>query len=304
MVGTTLTEIRQRVETLASPDGDYYLVCGRTGERPVPADHLRFTDRERAREAARATEQYRAALRRYDPRLPYYDLIACQDHAVERTDESPGSAVDAAGPWTLSEPVLDGGSPDATRADAIDFCHRVAAAVFETLSDADYDGVERAVMDAYVDHAETVTDPDELCLTLLESMATELGDRLAPREQAAVLARAAEKLPRSARGPKPVAAALASLRDSGIVGEFECAPTSIDRNAAVRTVVVELSEYALSPLDGALPTLPIALELFGREPAWQPAAIDVAEAADGWRLSIELARDAEPDELTRVPIRG
>ncbi|MFC7194060.1 hypothetical protein ACFQL4_04340 [Halosimplex aquaticum] len=37
MIGTTLTDIRERIEALATEDGSYYVVCGRTGERPVPA---------------------------------------------------------------------------------------------------------------------------------------------------------------------------------------------------------------------------------------------------------------------------
>jgi len=78
MTRATLAELRSRVEALASDDGEYYLVCGRTGERPVPVAELRFDDRVAAREAARAAKRYRNALRRYDPRVPRYDLIACQ----------------------------------------------------------------------------------------------------------------------------------------------------------------------------------------------------------------------------------
>ena len=41
MIGTTLTEIRDHIESLASDDGEYYLVCARYGDRPVPASDLR-----------------------------------------------------------------------------------------------------------------------------------------------------------------------------------------------------------------------------------------------------------------------
>jgi len=93
MVGTTLVDSRRRIESLASEDGEYYLVCARTGDRPVPVETLRFRDRLLARAAATLTEQYRARLRRYDPRLPVYDLVVCQtaEHeAVRGTDETPG----------------------------------------------------------------------------------------------------------------------------------------------------------------------------------------------------------------------
>lgn len=79
MIGPTLGDVRGHIEALASADGDYYLVCGRSGDRPVPAASLRFGSRPAARAAARATEQYRRALRRYDSRLPVYDVIVCQD---------------------------------------------------------------------------------------------------------------------------------------------------------------------------------------------------------------------------------
>ena len=79
MVGPTLVEVRDHIETLASGGGEYYVVCECTGDRPVPADGKRFDDRATARNAARATEQYRSALRQYDPQVPYYDLIVYQN---------------------------------------------------------------------------------------------------------------------------------------------------------------------------------------------------------------------------------
>lgn len=156
MIGATLEEIRAHIEDLASETGDYYLVCARYGDRPVPASGLRFESRATARAAARATEQYRTALRRYDPQLPYYDVIVCQD--IEVADQT-RQRVDGDSPteqdpddWTLSEPVLDTSAPD--RQNLVEFCHHVAAAVFETLSDHEYEAVESAIMDAYFDLAE------------------------------------------------------------------------------------------------------------------------------------------------------
>jgi hypothetical protein len=77
--GTSLADVRERIESLAGPDGEFYLRCGRTGDRPVPAAGLRFETRATARRAARATERYRAMLRRYDPRVPCYDVIVHQE---------------------------------------------------------------------------------------------------------------------------------------------------------------------------------------------------------------------------------
>lgn len=78
MSGDTLSAIRDRIETLATEGGEYFVVCGRTGERPVPVENKRFPDRETAVTAAQTATAYRAVLREYDPRTPVYDLVVCQ----------------------------------------------------------------------------------------------------------------------------------------------------------------------------------------------------------------------------------
>lgn len=70
-----LCRLRARIESLASERGEYYLVCSRYGDRPVPADGCRFEDSAAARRAARLTEEYRSVLRGYDPELPRYDIV-------------------------------------------------------------------------------------------------------------------------------------------------------------------------------------------------------------------------------------
>jgi hypothetical protein len=85
----TLAELRERVDALASADGAFYLVCARTGARPVPAAGRRFAARATARSAARAVERYRATLRRYDPRVPSHDVIVCQDAPLDGFAGSP-----------------------------------------------------------------------------------------------------------------------------------------------------------------------------------------------------------------------
>ncbi|MFB6119945.1 MAG: hypothetical protein ABEJ68_02375 [Halobacteriaceae archaeon] len=151
MVGRTLTDLRNEIASLATPDGAFRVVCARTGERPVPSADLRFPNRETAAEAAVLTEQYRATLRRYDPRLPRHEPIV---------SEAPAGLTHGSGDFD-----------DPTR---IEFCHRVVAAVFETLVADGHRGVETAVMDAYLARAERVTDRERLCLALLRCVADEI----------------------------------------------------------------------------------------------------------------------------------
>lgn len=302
MVGMTLAEIRTHIETLASSDGEYYIVCGRTGDRPVPAAGERFVDRATARNAARATEQYRSALRRYDPQVPYYDLIVCQDTGLI-TDSTQRSRQDDH-QKTLSDPVLDRRSTTVERQGRVEFCHRVAGAVFETLSEGGYDAIERAVMDAYFELAETVDDPDEFCLCLLESMATELDTRLDPAEQRDVLSGAAERLPTPRAAEKPIEATFTRLQDRGVLGSYTRSPWSIALDDGTRSVVVQLSEYALSPQNGRLPILPVVLDLYRWPLDRSPSAVHVADAGESWRIRLVLASESEPEGLASARIQS
>jgi hypothetical protein len=310
MVGSTLVGLRERVEALASVEGEYYLVCGRTGDRPVPAAGLRFADREAARNAAGAVERYRAALRRYDPQFPYHDVIVCQNDAGlaatrgaddGRRDGGRDGIPDPSN-WTLSDPIFDRAVVGSPNRDLVEFCHRVAAVVFETLSDDGHDAVERAVMDAYTDLAETVADPDDLCLCLLESIATELDARLSPAEQADALADAAVRLTPVDPSDGPLSATLRSLQGCGLLGDYLQSPWSADLDADTRAVDVRLSDYALSPRYGRLPVLPIVLGLYRRQPAPPPSSLRVTDVEDGWRITLALSTDAEPNGLVSAPI--
>ncbi len=296
MVETTLTEIREHVRTLASTDGEYFLVCGRTGDRPVPAAGLRFGTRATARTAARATEQYRSELRQYDPHLPFYDVVVCQDTELPGRVTGPPETEREAEAGALSDTAVSdtGPEPGAGHRHLVEYCHRVAAAVFESLSDAGYGDVESAIVDAYFDLAETVADPDRLCLRLLESMADELDAHLGPAEQGEVLGDAAERLGELPAGDDPVAATCRRLRGHGLLGGFVQAPWSVDLDAGTQSVTVRLTGYALSPRDDRLPVLPVVVGLHRRDLDWQPSTVDVAPTDDGWRLTLELARDREP----------
>jgi hypothetical protein len=304
VVGTTLVEIRAHIEALASDDGEYYVVCGRTGDRPVPVAGKRFDGRATARSAARATEQYRTALRRYDPQLPCYDPIVCQD-----TDEAvPTARAQRRAPATAGrEREATRATPDAASRPPegrrrVEFCHRVSAALFETLAEEGYDDAETAVMDAYFDLAETVADPDELCLCLLESMAGELGRRLTPAEQADALAGAATRLPPPDPTRRPIEGTLSGLEDCGLLGRYTRSPGSVRLADGTRSVVVRLSGYALSPRDGSLPVLPITLELHRHRPDRPPSSLRVADVDEGWRITLVTTSDPEPSGLVNAPI--
>jgi len=302
MVGPTLIEIREHIERLAAQDGQYCVVCARTGERPVPAAGNRFPDRATARAAARATEQYRSALRRYDPKVPYYDLIVCEEATRDGTAARPGESAGDTPQRRLSGPVLTDSTASEHR-DLVEFCHRVAGAVFETLSGAGYKTVEMAVMDAYFDLAETVDDPDDLCLCLLGGMARELGERLSAAEQAEVLTSAAARLEPPDDDSDPFEATLAALGRQGVVDSYTHSPWSADP-ADGGFVAVQVSGYALSSRDGRLPVLPLTLELCRHRPERPPQSVRATPIDGGWRLTFVLAEAAERNGLVSAPVDG
>ena len=74
----TVEATRERVERLATPDGEFVVACRETEVRPAPITGSRFdsyADAEKAREAA---QRYRAAMRLLDPGLVRYDLAVCE----------------------------------------------------------------------------------------------------------------------------------------------------------------------------------------------------------------------------------
>jgi hypothetical protein len=301
-VGVTLVGIRERIEDLAEANGAYYLVCGRTGHRPVPVTDKRFAGRADARRAASAATEYRAVLRRYDPKVPHYDLIVCQARNRPTTEPGhtcPGPA-DAQG--SLSYPVVTGTHERRDR--LVERCHRLAAATFESLSDCGHREVEQATMNRYTELAEALPTPDGLCLCLLESMAVTLSERLDGAEQAAVLARAAGRLDPREGGRDPVAAAFADLRECGVVGDFSPAGSTENSGRVPSVSEVHLSEYALSPRDGRLPVLPIVVDLFGRLPDRPPRRVWVDRVTEGWRLEVAFGGREDPNSLLNAPINS
>ena len=301
MVGTTLVEIREHIQSLSVADGAYHVRCGRTGDRPVPVSGLRFPDRATARAAARATEQYRSTLRRYDPQVPHYDLIVCEWVAYNQAVTHPDASTTDTPGCQRSEPIYtDDTTPG--RCDLIEFCHRVAGAVFETLSEAGYDELETVVMDTYFELAETVVDPDELCLCLLESMAAALDDRLSPADQAEILADAAARLDSAVDDSSPLEATLAALKQRGVIESYTRSPWSVGLDAGAGYVVVQISGYALAARDGRLPILPLTLELCRHHTERPPQSIQVSAVDGGWQLTFVLADTGAQNGLVSAPI--
>ena len=306
-VGVTLAGLRDRIADLAAVDGAYYVVCGRTGHRPAPVAGRRFDDRAAARRAASAATEYRATLRRYDPQVPHHDLIVCQRRDQPTTE--PGHACPGTdrAQRSLSYPVLTGDTSTERRNRLVERCHRVAAATFESLSDCGHRAAERATMDRYTELAEALPTPDGLCLCLLESMAATLSERLDGAAQAAVLARAADRLEPRGDGGAPVATAFADLRACGVVGGFS-PPEPVTASDGSGTAGVRVSEYALSPREGRLPVLPVVVDLFGRLPDRPPRwvrAVPLGEGdGAGWRLDIGFGGRDDPEGLLNAPIRS
>ncbi|USZ70571.1 DUF7551 domain-containing protein [Natronosalvus halobius] len=299
MVGTTLQAIRTHLEGLASEGGEYSLVCARYGDRPVPAADLRFESRATARLAARATEQYRDTLRRYDPQLPYYDVIVRQEHppgdwAVIGDQNS--STRPASGVASNASSKSDAGRWTGEGRDLVEFCHRVAGAAFETMSTHGYDALESAVMDAYLALAERLSSPDGLCLCLLESTAIELATRLSPTDQVTFLSATAARLnvsddpsvdPSHGRVERSIDGSLSRLRAVGILETFECVRTGpTETTPASRRAVIDLGEYALSPNEGRLPLLPVVVEWYRCQQAWLPVSATASDSTNGWRVEV------------------
>lgn len=298
MIGTTLGDIREHIESLASDDGRYYLRCGRFGDRPVPADDLTFQSRAAARAAARATEQYHATLRRYDPQMPFYDVIVCEK-PVE-TAPTP--------PWgeTPEDPADGAGVTDETPAAGIvDFCHTVAGVVFEAIAASSHVGLENAVMESYLATAETIDHPDELCLRLLESIATELDDRLNPAEQAELLRIAANNLPTESvgtvdAGETPLAGVLGDLQTAGLLDSYRLQPQTGGPSSGP-SWRVRLDGYTLGRDPQRVVTLPLVVTLFDRLAAGSVTITD-AERIDGrtWELTVATETMGPPRGLACV----
>lgn len=295
MVGATLSDIRQYIESVACEAGEYTLLCARTGQRPVPAAGLTFETRPTARAAARATEQYRATLRRYDPHLPFYDVIVHQRSAPSRSGDGRGC------------PAPEGAADAPTRAaesSLIEFCHTVAGAVFEAVADSPHEAVETAILDTYTAVAEPIDDPDALCLRLLDSMAAELDRELDRGEQLAIVRSAARRLPARGSADDPLVASLEQLRSAALVQGYSVRPRTVDGGGQSRSWEVTIDEYALGRSADRVVTLPLVLGLLRGHPACDPAVSTAERVTDRTparlRMQVTTAPDRSPDGLVSV----
>lgn len=272
MVGRTLADIRARIEELSVAVGPYRVRSARTGDSPVPVTGTQFPDRETAAEAASVATAYRTALRRYDPHVAVHGLVVSQTTAASTDTVTVSQSLPA-------------------------YCHRVAAALFETLSTR-YGRVERRVMDTYLDAAETTEDRSRLCLSMLESTATAIDELLTPDEQATVLAAAAGRLPRQSTDDRPLRGTLTTLRSCDLVRSFSVDPTPAHRAGQYR---VTLTGYRPSLDSGRCPVLPVAVELL-RRTGVPPAIVAAERFDDGWRLDVSTVGTPTSTGLAVAPV--
>lgn len=315
MVGRTLNDIRRRIDDLADETGSYGVFCGRTGEQFVPITGRRFRDRESATEAAVFAAQYRSALREYDPQFPYYDPIVCEGPAharVPERDPDSRSSTTSSIPTGDSRRSVDGRNTHHIETDRrppndsslIEYCHDVAATVFEQLSERGHDRVETALMNAYLERVETVADRDRFCVELLRTMAFELDGRLSAAEQARVLDAAAQRLPSTnedARDDRdPLEATLSALRSHSVIDSFTVDRRSPDGDTGRQSWTVTLTGYAFGTDSSRVPTLPIAIDLSSRSPDSVTVSAASSVGPGEWRFELVLAAESPPRGLTTV----
>jgi hypothetical protein len=68
----SLEALRRQIAECATDDGDFYVACAETDERPAPLTGRRFPSEDAAEDAAELAREYRDILRESDPELPEY----------------------------------------------------------------------------------------------------------------------------------------------------------------------------------------------------------------------------------------
>jgi hypothetical protein len=269
MVGRTLSDIRTRLDDLSVAVGPYRVVSAKTGDGPFPVTGLQFPDRATAAEAATVASAYRRALRRYDPRVTVHDLVVTESATLGAPSPAP--------PRTVPE-----------------YCHAVAGALFETLSDR-HGPVERTVMDAYLEDAERTSDRERLCLTMLERAAEALDAQLSRTEQSSVLLATAGRLPIRNVDEGPLADALQTLKATGVLAAY--AIESTPGGPGRRAQRVRVDGYRPSLSADRCPVLPVVVELL-RRTAVAPHITDATRTASGWAFVVATTGDAPAASLS------
>ena len=77
-----LEALHQRIEDLTDPDGEYAVVCPRSGKRPVPVRGKSFPSPDVVGEAVDLVVEYRRLLREVDPHLESIPIVACEETAA------------------------------------------------------------------------------------------------------------------------------------------------------------------------------------------------------------------------------
>ncbi|WP_162224594.1 DUF7551 domain-containing protein [Halorussus amylolyticus] len=237
------------------------------------------------------------------PHRPVHDpgVPAPPGRAASSSESEDDAAIDRGDAETTGDggTIADGRTTGDTGT-TLDFCHDVAAATFESLSELGHRDAERGTMDAYLHSAEAIPDPDDLCLVLLSTMATELDARLSPDQQAEVLEGAADRLGIRERANDPVTATLARFDGLSLVGDYAVTPRS--ESGASRSWRVTLDGYAFDRSGGRLPTLPLAVELLRHLPDRTLAVTDVRTVGDrSWQCVVTAGADRAAGVANAVP---
>lgn len=294
-----LSDLRTRLEALATDTGRFSVSCARTGERPVPVAGRRFPDRATARTAAQVATAYRATLRRYDPQTPHYDLIVREAPAAVGDASEQGvcrSERHAQAP-ALAPPSSPNQEP-APQCVCPAYCTRLLDAVCAAGTARGHDAVPASRMDAAVDQARAAATP----VRHLATTAAQFDASVSPGDHPDLLAAAAARLASSRTDDTPLDATLAALDAHGLTASTARSPWSVDLDDGERIVVVRLSGYALAPQAGRLPTLPITLELARHTTGRLSESITAAPDEDGWRLTIHRSDPPTPSGLLAAPI--
>jgi len=312
MIGSTLRESRRRIQSLAIDDGSYYIVCARTGKRPLPVAGKRFDSRGAATAALRAAERYRRTLRRHDPQLPMYELIVCEDEPPDGTTsaETPGEkrgsmARDAS---SAGRQPADGAAAGAvtsvwTSQDRLaSFCHNIMTSVLAALADVSGGSTELVRDVVGPEERRKMTRSPGHCLSALERLAAVLERRLASSQRADLLATAARRRSAVHDCPQPLEATLSRLESVGLITGATVRPRATDRDG--RSWLLTLQNYGLRRADGPAVTLPLTAELFAHrsdtDVSVQALSSDSSGTATGEQLVVTIGATTAPSGLVHA----
>jgi len=97
-----LETLHRRIDALTDADGEYAVVCPRSGKRPVPVRAASFGAPADAEAAADLVVEYRDLLREVDPHLERIPVVAREAGADPLTLADADRDASSAGPVVLS----------------------------------------------------------------------------------------------------------------------------------------------------------------------------------------------------------